>query len=236
MNFSEGYQPLDRVRAQVQLPEFPGISVAAVPAPWVLRGRGYLLLFRPHRHDRARAGWGGAEARGFGALIVADYADSDAGPYQELLYIPGKLPTPGGWRHRITRIFVSTYESVVNGRVNWAIPKHRADFRFVPEGAATSVTVAEASRVLFQARFRPVGPRFPIHTALLPFPLSQPDGDQWVHTAFFGSGTARLAEVSGLGGLAEQFPDLSGVKPLAALAIEPFRITFPVAQRDKPRP
>ncbi|KAI0035950.1 hypothetical protein K488DRAFT_82562 [Vararia minispora EC-137] len=79
-------------------------------------------------------------------IILVRYEDTPVGPYDELIMLPGLYARPGkarGKAQRITNIYVSTDESVVNGRRNWYIPKHRADFVFKPiDARRTEVTVS----------------------------------------------------------------------------------------------
>ncbi|EPQ30319.1 uncharacterized protein PFL1_01845 [Pseudozyma flocculosa PF-1] len=67
---------------------------------------------------------------GLGAWILYRYTDSPAGPYDELIYVAGFFKSPDGKKStpRITNIYVSTRASVWNGRRNWNIPKHVAEF------------------------------------------------------------------------------------------------------------
>ncbi|KAK4048032.1 hypothetical protein OIV83_005066 [Microbotryomycetes sp. JL201] len=71
-----------------------------------------------------------------------------SGPYDELLLVPGYFSfiAQGGetvYHHVITRIYVSTPDSIKNGRFNWGIPKHLANFQFsTPEDDKRSMHVA----------------------------------------------------------------------------------------------
>ena len=61
------------------------------------------------------------------AYLAADWRVSLA-----LLLIPGTMRFPDGRRYAsFSRILVSTWDSVVNGRINWGIPKDRANFDWV---------------------------------------------------------------------------------------------------------
>ncbi|EJD36013.1 hypothetical protein AURDEDRAFT_74728 [Auricularia subglabra TFB-10046 SS5] len=127
--------------ADPPLPEAPG--------PWHLEGDIYWMLLKPLKyvpagayapleepkdddpHDRTRRFLGGQ-----GVVWIVRYTESPVGPYDELIYLPGDFITPsGGKAARITRIYVSTAESVYNGawRRNWNIPKHIARFSFTPQ-------------------------------------------------------------------------------------------------------
>ena len=212
------------------------IRVPAVPAPWHLEGRGFMILYKFNREflrDRAFLPLNGTmpPAGGLGALMIVDYAVSDAGPYSELLFIPGKVHIAGGRWHRITKIYVSTMDSVLNGRKNWAIPKEPAQFQFSKNGNLETVKVSNTGGTFFQTEIGAFGPRFPVSTKLLPFPLMQGDPGMYLQTSFSGSGRGRLASIRSISANQTYFPDLEGVRPLVAVCIDPFKIVFPPARR-----
>ncbi|RDW68407.1 hypothetical protein BP5796_09064 [Coleophoma crateriformis] len=122
---------------------------------------------------------------GLGMVQVLRYTSSPVGAYDEMLIAPGFFGVPeaasdrvgkdGEGRKkvkermnaRITRIFVSTKESVWNGRRNWNIPKHLATFRFTPVpgsqgGMKIQVLPTQGSaspksqEPFFQATFTPI--------------------------------------------------------------------------------
>jgi hypothetical protein len=214
-------------------------EVPLFPAPWDLRGRGYIVLYRftreeiaqdPFLSDQFKTSFAG----GFGSLMVVDYWSSNAGPYQELLFIPGKFRFGNRNLQHISRIFVSTRESVVNGRRNWAIPKEQADFQFIAVGKhEEEILVSRKSAQLFKARFSAHGLPFPVNTMVFPYSLVQLEGNRTYYTRFSGKGWGRLASVKELKVDPEQFPALAEKKPIAALGINPFSITFPPAVIEK---
>ncbi len=217
-------------------PENDAIRVPAVPAPWKLTGRGFMVLYKFSREflkEKAFLPQDGAitPAGGLGALMIVDYAASDAGPYSELLFIPGKVHVCGGRWHRITKIYVSTMNSVLNGRKNWAIPKELAKFVFSGKGGVETIEVAGEGGTFFQTEIKTWGPRFPVSTKLLPFPLMQGNPGSFLQTSFSGSGWGRLASIQSMKINPEYFPDLSTVKPLVAIGIDPFKIVFPPAEK-----
>ncbi|KIY53928.1 hypothetical protein FISHEDRAFT_68494 [Fistulina hepatica ATCC 64428] len=74
-------------------------------------------------------------------IMLLRYLDTAVGPYDEIIFIPGKFrhPIPAGREkakqttetsQRITNIYVSTPQSVWNGRRNWNIMKHLARFEW----------------------------------------------------------------------------------------------------------
>jgi acetoacetate decarboxylase len=62
--------------------------------------------------------------------MLVDYEQSPVGPYQELLFIPGRFQFGRRRYYMVTQIYVSTQVSVENGQENWGIPKQLAQFHF----------------------------------------------------------------------------------------------------------
>ncbi|KAI0295297.1 hypothetical protein BC826DRAFT_1009326 [Russula brevipes] len=134
------------------------------PPPWELKAKLYLfttLLSPGNREDPVLQGlppgsynpsenvhpsalapingapqWKG----GLTSVVLVRYEDSPVGPYDELIMVADGFSNPyqKGASGRITNIYVSTRESVWNGRTNWNIPKHLASFEFVGTGPKTS--------------------------------------------------------------------------------------------------
>jgi hypothetical protein len=211
------------------------VHTVPVPAPWNLKGRGIMLLYKFSKDFVLKNGFLSEDEKfrfsgGLGAAMIVDYESSNCGPYGELLFIPGRLRSEKGTANIISKIYVSTESSVVSGRANWGIPKELADFHFEHRNRKESVVVKRDGRTFFEASFTSGGLRFPVHTALLPFPLTQDLDGKRFHTRYSGHGWGRLARIDSMKIDASHFPDLTQVRPLAVLSIEDFRITFPVAQ------
>ncbi len=206
------------------------------PAPWTLEGYGYVFLYKfPKSMAGARhftaPGASGNRFSGLGTVIIADYSKSAAGPYGELLVIPGRFPFGNERAHSIAKIYVSSEASVINGRRNWGIPKELADFRFEPAGEGRRrVTVTKGPSVIFFTDIETFGPRFPVSNALFPMPLAQKLDGNLFRTAFSGRGRARLARIREMSAAPAFFPDISSVRPLAAIGLDDFRIVFPEAR------
>ncbi|MCG8514770.1 MAG: acetoacetate decarboxylase family protein [Halanaerobiales bacterium] len=207
-----------------------------IPAPWNLTGNGYILLFKFSEKFVNTRGFvppcfKDSFQHGLGSIMLVDYHSSDAGPYQELLFIPGKFLYQGQHLHTITKIYVSTVTSVINGRNNWGIPKELATFNFTPldqhnEKISVTVNGNPAMKIHLKSGWL----SFPVHTALLPFPLVQNLDQKIYYTKFIGKGTGRLAKIVDIDVNQKYFPDIGAVKPLAVLKISNFKITFPVAR------
>lgn len=168
-----------------------------------------------------------------GVLMLVRYGTSPVGPYDELLWATLSR-TPAGWRPQVRAIVVSSEGSVVWGRRNWGIPKHRARFAWfggerVGEVRVTAEGGAEVARLGYE-----IGTwRVPVTTGFLPAPLrtlAQPGLDGaggWRLTTLEATGRvtpARLA-VGHLRGLTPAPPHL---RPLLTVGVPDFRLLFPV--------
>lgn len=214
-------------------------AVELAPAPWHLSGQGYIFaVWLPHDvldhgsfvpPQTPRAGRG----RMAFAMFV-DYARSDVGPYHELLYIPGKLRFGSRDAHlSITRIFVSSEASVVNGRINWGIPKDRCDFDVQYFDRRDHIVLrGPGGRPFAEVDLEPFGPRLPAPMRWTPRSwrtLSQVrDGRRFTYVPEAG-GHFRFARVRDWRFDAQMFPDLARGRVLAAVKITDFSMRFPVA-------
>ena len=210
-------------------------EVKAYPAPWKLTGRGYIFLYKFKRSFVERGGCvpdflKGCFAGGFGSVMLVNYEASDAGPYGELLFIPGKFRYRGKRLDTISKIYVSTMESVVNGRANWGIPKEKADFSFEPGDGTETARITVNGSAAAEFTIQTGGPAFPVSTKLLPFPLVQRWEGKDYYTNFSGRGRGRLAKLKNVKIDGELFPDISLCRPLAVIRVDPFDITFPKAE------
>jgi hypothetical protein len=205
------------------------------PAPWTLSGKGYILLYKfPKNFVEKKVNLPkflkGHYTGGFGALMLVDYSSSDAGPYSELLFIPGKFKHQGKKLNTISNIYVSTMESVENGRRNWGIPKEPAEFSFQGTAPHTEkVSIRSGDGTIAEFTLESGGLSFPVNTRLFPFPLVQYHEVSYYYTTFQGCGTGKLAKLKEVHINSRLFPDISNFKPLIAIKVEPFQITFPVA-------
>lgn len=228
------------LQADAILPEVP-----PRPAPWNLRGRGWIVALKLPPQHPAHDAFLPAELTGRGRglasfLVYADYGESDCGPYRELLFIPGAFPFDDGRRHlSISRILVSTWDSVVNGRNNWGIPKDRADFEVQQQGREESVRVTSEGREVCELRFAALrfAPPLPVHGGIVPAGLRTMAQRFRGNSYFYAPGArgrvrpGRLLSWRFDPGL---FPDLAGAAVVATLKVESFRLTFPAARVQPP--
>lgn len=218
-------------------------SVPLKPSPWSLQGQGWIVALKLPQGSAARdaflpAEFAGQCRGGYALLMFVDYAQSDAGPYHELLFIPGSLPFRDQRRHlSISRILVSTWDSVVNGRRNWGIPKDRADFtvQYNTDGSGEDhIVVRDGNRVMAELRLRASWPlSLPMLGNLVPAGL-RTLAQRYAGADYFyapsSRGWLRPGKLVSWKFDPELFPDLAAARVIAAMKITSFRMTFPVAR------
>lgn len=207
-----------------------------VKAPWKLKGSGYILLYRFNKDFIINNGFVPQQniddfAGGLGAVMIVDYKSSNVGPYSEILFIPGKFYVNGKKRSIITKIYVSTQASIDSGRANWAIPKEMANFEFIEKGSRKElVKIYKEGKCFFEAEFKTGIIPFPVSTFFIPFPLAQQKNSKIYYTNFKGAGIGRFCKVKSIESVSSDFPELSSQKPIMAVKVNPFYITFPEAK------
>ena len=210
--------------------------MSVFPAPWNLKGKGYIVLFKFSKEEIAAdiflsEFFKNNFAGGLASLMIVEYQSSNAGPYNEVLLIPGKFNYKGKKKNTISKIFVSTMASVENGIRNWAIPKEFADIKFEQESnCCEKITASVGGKEFFSASFSKYWFPFPVHTAFLPFPLVQLMDYKAYFTKFKGKGWGCLAKLVSIKTNPAYFPNLSSKKIIAAIRVDPFRISFPEAK------
>lgn len=224
--------------ALVLEPETNLPQVPRKPAPWQLEASAYVLAVKLPDDVIDHASFvpeslAGKRSGNTAYVLYVDYRESDVGPYRELLVSPATYDFGDGRYPTITRIYVSSYESVVNGRANWGIPKDRADFTF--EHGAKNVDHIQVSRdghVFADMRFHPFGLTLPVTSWLLPAGLrtlvQHWQGKSYRFT-LSAKGNMRMAKVVEWRFDPKFFPDLARGKVLAAAYFPNFQMTFPVA-------
>jgi len=215
-------------------------SIALAPAPWDLSGQGYVFAVRLPQDvlDQGSFLPEGCTRAGRSRMAYAmfvDYSAGDVGPYHELLYIPGVLNVGRRRNLSISRIFVSTWASVVNGEVNWGIPKDRCDFdvQYGADGVDRVALTAVDGTVFAELELQARGPRLPAPGHWVPRglrTLSQLREGQVYSYAPEARGHFRFARVRNWRFDARYFPDLARGEVVAAIKITDFRMIFPVAE------
>ena len=152
---------------------FDKSSVVEAPAPWTLKGQcAYLFLHRTRtifpefneNSDSTQTPYRG----GGGGILLVKYADSPVGPYDELILFPGCYQFGDSTFYRISQIYVSTMESVVNGRRNWAVPKKLARFEWSENNTRVKISLPGKEQPFCTIQIRPRLYCFPAGSTLIP--------------------------------------------------------------------
>jgi hypothetical protein len=210
-------------------------AIEATPPPWFLRGDGYVLFYRFTRADLEWAGISAHEraaySGGLGAIAWMDYRISQVGAYREILFIPGRFAHARKRYHTITRIFVETWESVVSGRANWAIPKYRADFHTEKDGNRETLTALrpadQGGEPFFRLIAEPQVLKLPLDTRLCPVTLMQRESGRAHLIRLKTRASVSLLDVKEFWADDAWFPRPTG-ELLGAVKLIDFKIIFPV--------
>ncbi|MEM6280851.1 MAG: acetoacetate decarboxylase family protein [Chloroflexota bacterium] len=212
-------------------------TIRATP-PWQLTGSGWVALYRFPRAFVRDYGLipehlAGKFRGGIGAVMMLDYRTSPVGPYRELLFIPGVFRHGRRKYYAVTKIYVSSLDSVVNGRENWGIPKQLAEFDITTEkNVAQRFEVAVNGELFFSATMESGVLRFPVNTRVNPFPptLLQQHADDRLLTIKpqLGGTMSVTGAVTEMAVAGRHFPDVSAFKPAGLLELVNMRLYFPI--------
>jgi len=200
------------------------------PPPWNLKGTGYIFLYKFSRsfiekQSHLPGFLKGTFKGGFGALMLIDYKESDAGPYSELLFIPGKFDFCSKKFYSITKIFVSSKESMESGKKNWGIPKELAQFKITKKGRSEHVLVSADGKTIFDAVAKAGRIPFPIYAQCLPkMQLVQEREGKYLSTQMNFSGRAYLADLKSIKVNGEYFPDMADQKIIFGVKLSPLKL------------
>jgi hypothetical protein len=217
----------------MESPDFAKDENQIACAPWKLAGSGYILLYRFTKAFVAEHGFLADFQKekfvsGWGAVMLVDYQTSPVGPYHELLFIPGLFSFNKKKVFSISKIYVSTQSSVINGIENWGIPKELADFHWRKKQISDHIAISKDGVSFFEADFIKRRICFPISTTILPLTIVQAHKNRLMLTKPKSSGMAYLAKLQNIKVNSDFFPDLTKVKPLLVLRVENFKMEFPV--------
>lgn len=213
-------------------------AVLPAPAPWLLHGSGYVLLLKFDKKWLLQHGFIPAElaphlVSTIGTVMFVDYASSPVGPYHELLFVPGRFTIHGQPRFSVTKIYVSTWESIVNGRENWRIPKELAQFEVTKTGREERLQVWSNGECWADLTFAVRSLKLPITTSFIPAAwrtLAQPDPEKIFYTTLSGRGQASPATVLHSHLNPTFFPDFAQARLLSAVKVTQFQMTFPTPE------
>jgi Acetoacetate decarboxylase (ADC) len=207
------------------------------PPPWALTGNGYIFLYRlPQQFIQENGFLAPYQAEAYrglvGAVMFVDYATTPVGPYHELLFIPGLFKLGGQHTFSISKIYVSSYESVWNGIENWGIPKELANFNVQKiDDRTDKLVAAHNNKPFFEVILKKSKWSFPLTTSLFPLRITQQHHQSLLLTKPSARGKARWATLLDVQIDAAHFPNFAPFKPVAVLAVEDFQMGFPVPEQ-----
>ncbi|MFP4456658.1 MAG: acetoacetate decarboxylase family protein [Clostridia bacterium] len=210
-----------------------------ISAPWELSGRGFITLYKFDKNFLSKTNiipkfLKERRLKGFGAIMFVEYEESPVGPYYELLFIPGKFVIGNKKLATISKIYVSTQESVDGGINNWGIPKEIADFEVHDiDKSRTSITVEKDDQLIASFVFKETFMPIPVSTNILKYPLIQKRKDKFYLTDFKGSGKGKMAIIEEQKFNDKNFPNIENFTPIISVKVNPFNITFPKADIRK---
>jgi hypothetical protein len=204
------------------------------PPPWKLNGNGYIFIYHFPKSFVEKFGFladyqqDSFEGDFVGTVMLVDYATSAVGPYHELLFVPGRMKFDKKKLFSISKIYVSSQDSVENGIANWGIPKELANFKITkPTEKETIIEVMTEGKTFFKAHLRNRSFSFPITTKFFPLKLAQKLHNDLLITNSPAKGKASFAKMLDIVVDNKFFPPISQLKPLTILAVEDFEMIFP---------
>lgn len=207
-------------------------TIIAAP-PWELKGNGYIFLYHfPKEFVENECFLGDFQRNkdylNVGSVMLVDYHTSNVGAYKELLLIPSLFSFSGAKAFNISKIYVSTYDSVYNGIQNWGIPKELADFEVDSINKNTNrFSVSSQKQTFLEMQLKSSGISFPITTSLFPFTFYHPSGGKILITKPHGQGWGKLCKIENIQIDSNFFPDIAKFKPLMAIEVSNFTMKFP---------
>jgi hypothetical protein len=213
-------------------------EVQRAKAPWDMTGDAYVLMLKMPEGMLDTQCFVPDSLMGLrlgspSQVMYVDYKSSPVGPYKELLFMPGKFRFGKKVCKTISKIFVSTRESVVNGVENWGIPKTLARFetRTTPDGHERILVSAE-DLVFADLTFSVYSFAFPYSDGWVPErfkAMAQPYQGKIYFYAPTTRATIKRARLRKSRIDARLFPDISQGKPLQCVRLQAFRMHIPAA-------
>ena len=211
-------------------------DVAPAPPPWDLAGQGIIVAVRLPQDvldhgSFVPAGLRRTSRTRLAFAMFVDYTHSNVGPYHELLYIPGAYRFGAQSQLSITRIYVSSWASVVNGRRNWGIPKDQCAFDVRHDGARDHIALStDEGHCFAELEFESFGPHLPAPAHWTPESwrtlAQERDGQRFTYTPS-ARGHFRFTRVKRWRFDPALFPDLARGQVLGAVKLTDFNMVFP---------
>ena len=216
------------------------MEIKIAPAPWNLTGDAYIMVYKFSKDFVQEYGFLADYQQDrflgyIGTVMLVDYKTSGVGPYRELLFIPGMFTFDWKKMFSISKIYVSSRDSVYNGIENWGIPKEYADFDWQTNDDGTeNVSLKIDGKEFFKTTIKKGFISFPLTTSILPLNVVQKLRKDLIITNPTAKGKATLASIKSIEVDRNFFPDLSKASPLITMKVKNFEMNFnvPLVKKD----
>jgi len=205
------------------------------PAPWKLNGEGIILTYSFKKNWILENGFVPAHLHrkfkgGLSFIMLVDYQESDCGPYQELVFIPGLFNIEGRYQLMATKIYVNSEDSLESGRSNWGIPKELAEINWKKDESKILFNAKLNDNKFFETQIQSNSLAFPVNNTLIPFKFYQELEDNSFQFSPKGRGRATSAKMKGTRSVQTKFPDLANGKFINCLHIKNFNMSIPKSE------
>jgi len=200
--------------------------------PWNLKGNGYIILYKLPKEFLIEKSFIPSSLKnkfygGISALIIVDYKESNVGNYKEILFIPGLFNFNKSKFFSISKIYVDSEPSILNGIENWAIPKEYANFDIKEiNDKSQSISISNKNEVFFKASIKSSRLQIPFSSKILNLSLLQHKNNENFITDFSAKGLISKAKIN-IDFINETFlPDIKSFKPIMSFKINNFNMIF----------
>lgn len=206
--------------------------VKKAPAPWNLSGEAVILMYKFNKawveeHGMLPAHLKGKFKGGLGCVILVNYSSSPVGPFQELIFMPGKFRKSK--MQAITKIYTDSEPSAINGQKNWGLPKEILPMIWEKSRNWDQISLYQRDHRVFSLEVETKGVSIPISTVFFPIQLCQTWNNLKYFTNPMVTGWGKFAKIKNLDLDPNCFPDIRLQKPLFALKVNPFNLELPDA-------
>ncbi|MCQ2188948.1 MAG: hypothetical protein MJZ00_03395 [Paludibacteraceae bacterium] len=161
---------------------------------------------------------------GFGAVILANYKDSPVGPYQELLFIPGKFLLEGNESYVVTKAYCSSAKAMED---QVFCKKELADFKTEKiDDKTETISVTRDGKPIFRVEVQEWGFNIPMSSDMVKFPLASVVDGKVINWDYKGNGDANFAKIEAIGVRPAKFPDVALFTPLVGIHFEKFSLEY----------
>lgn len=178
----------------------------------------------------------GKASGGFGALIFVDYTETPVGPYQEVMFIPGKYEVGGESRYVATKCYVSKPEAIDANGDGFFGPKELAAFNVsMVDNSTIHLSVTKGrSKVLALEIGTWDAISLPASSSIISFPFMQLlNGQERLLWKYEARSAMNIAHLSSVQVRPAYFPDIAKFSPIVTLCLNNFELSFEPEKEKK---